>query len=161
MVHDNDDMATAYRYKWRYAPLVWVCILLPFIAAFSGWIGVKQRWADGMLVFGIGLLFVFFAVWFSLQQVADICIDDDVITRKVLGWTWQRLRWTDVNRLTIMRSTNMETGRKVRAFAFNGSKATPFFSRRIIFQERPGEMNHLLDRLETCVAKYHINVRQL
>lgn len=161
MAQDSDEMVTAYRYKWRHAPLVWLCIFLPSIVAFSGWIVVKQQWTDGMLVFGIGLLFVFFAVWFSLQQVADICIDDDVITRKVLGWTWQRLRWADVNRLTIMRSTNMETGRKVRAFAFKGSKTVPFFSRRIIFQERPGEMNRLLSRLEACVAKYHINVREL
>lgn len=161
MTEDKNEFEVIYQYKWRRMPLYW----LSFIMALSvglGWVAFQRDgWRGGLIVLCSGLAFSTLIGWLLFQSLADVCISDNEVTRRVLRWTWQHMRWADVVRLTIVPTTNVDTGLKVRAFTLRGSKSTSFFSRQITFQERPGEMNQLLSRLEACVAKHHISVREL
>ena len=161
MANEPENSELRYQYKWRSFPFIWLPLMSALIGGLVTAAFLRYTWQDALAILAIGMVFELFATWFLLQALADVCISDRGIARRVRHWTWQTLRWSDVTRLTVMPSTDLDTRRKVRSFSLRGSKAAPLFSRLVIFQERPGEMDELLAKLDTCVAKHHIPVRKL
>lgn len=161
MINEAGQFEIVYRYKWRSMPFFWLPFIVMLTAVLAMVASRRTGWQDGLIILAIGIAFALLATWLLFHSLADVCISNRGITRRVQRWTWQSLQWADVAHLTITRSTNLETGRKVRSFALRGSKDAPVFSRLIIFQERPGEMNELLAQLQACVAKHRISVREL
>jgi hypothetical protein len=161
MADDAAKFELKYQYRWRHLPFIWVPLISALTVALAIVAIRRDSWQDGLVILAVGVAFALAASWLLFQGLADICITDQGVERRIGQWAWQNLRWSDVTRLTVMRSTNVETGRKGRSFALRGSKATPFFSRVIIFQERPGEMDELLAKFDACVSKHKISVRKL
>jgi hypothetical protein len=126
-MNDIDQVRVVYKYKARFVALAWVLGLGP-LSIFLGVATILQQgWLDGLPFLLGGLSFVLVIGWILVMSLADVCIDDQQILRRAFGITWQRMRWTDAARLTIVPSMNPENGQPARTFVLRASKGAGAF----------------------------------
>jgi hypothetical protein len=148
-----------YKYKWRFLPAAWLLVFGPF-CIFLGvaWVS-RQGWQGGILFLLISLTFVTLIGWLLIIGLANISIDNEGISRKIFGVTWQKMKWIDMVRLHISNSLNPENGRTTRSYVLVASKGhARFFSKRITFQERKEGMTELLSKMNYCITQHGIRV---
>jgi hypothetical protein len=150
----NSDVIT-YRYKWHIVPLVWTITALPLSISLSITAVREYGGLEALAISSIALLFVLIVDWLIFMSVSDIRISDTEIARSAYGVTWQRLKWSDIERVSIRQTMNYQDGARTRSFALRGKKkSSSLLSRVIIFQERPDSMKPLIEKLTSC-AKHH------
>lgn len=154
----NNDVIT-YRYKWHFVPLVWTVTALP-LSVSLGMVAIR-RYGDveALAISSIALLFVLVVDWLLLTSASDVHISDAEITRSAYGLTWQRLKWSDVEKILIRPSMNPRDGSKTRSFILRAKKgSSSAFSRVIAFQERPESMKPLVAKLMSCVRDHQLPI---
>ena len=156
---DEKAPSVIYKYKWRALPILWTLVMTS-LCLFLGFADIPREGAlIGLSISLVSTLIVLAIAWTLFLSLSDIYIDGDEITRQALGLTWQRIRWSEAKRLTIVMSKNPEDGHVVRSFVVEALKGTVRFgSRRIAFQEREQEMAALLDALMSCVHRHNIKI---
>lgn len=157
-----DIDTVTYRYKLRFFPLIWMAIFLPLSIFLGKAMCSESGLIDGSALFVATLFGVTLIGCLLLTALADVTVDDIEISRSAFGVTWQKARWDQIVQLTVVPSTNPEDGACVRQFVFRSKdRSVSLFSRRILFQERANGMNELLQKIDACVARNHIVVRDL
>ena len=87
-----------YKYKWRFLPLAWLLIFFPVFLA-AGVVAIKrQGLSSGALLLVISLTVIAIVYWLLILGLADIHIDDKVVSKRAFGVTWQRVSWVDVEK---------------------------------------------------------------
>ncbi|HEV2682574.1 MAG TPA: hypothetical protein VGV14_18880 [Rhodanobacter sp.] len=159
----QNDLAgvVRYRYKWRLLPLIWMSFFVPF-SIYMGIYAISPKGGGGLsgwLILLILPTFMLFIGWVVILGVSDVVMCDQGIYRMAFGITWQKMRWIDVAEIRISNTVSPADGKKVRSFLFVASKESgAFLSRRIAFQERKRGMEYLLNRMNTCISRYGIEV---
>ncbi|HEV2682575.1 MAG TPA: hypothetical protein VGV14_18885 [Rhodanobacter sp.] len=159
VINQNMSEKITYKYRWRFMPLAWLLIFIPF-SIFMGvtWI-FRQGWQGGTIFLFISLSFVLLVGCILTMGLANITIDDEGISRVVLGVTLQRINWINLEKLHISNSKNPEDGKPVLSYVFVSSKGVGhFLSRRIIFQERKEGMDTLLKKIKSYVTQYNVPI---
>jgi hypothetical protein len=148
-----------YKYKWRLMPFVWLLILTPlFIWIGAAWIS-REGWQGGISFLSISLSLEFVIGWTLIMALADITVDDEQVSRKAYGVTWQRIAWSDVKRVTCFHNMNPEDGKRVRQFVLTSTKSHGLLStKRITFQERLIGMGDFLEKFDECIEHHKIKI---
>lgn len=141
-------------------PLVWTVISVALSITFFGIATVRRYDASEVLaITSIALLFSVVVGWLLLIGASDVHISDEEITRSAYGVTWQRLKWSDVERISFRPTMNYLDGSKTRSFILRAKKgSSSAFSRVIAFQERPDGMKTLVAKLMSCVRDHQLPI---
>lgn len=147
-----------YKYRWRCFPLIWLSIVAPFVIFLDVVAAARRQWAAVLLLSAILIFFVVID-WIIVIARSDICIDDDGVARRSYGVIWQKIKWTDMRRLSISFKRMPGDGRLVRSFTFRSKEGKGnFFSRLVIFHEDEKGMGDFLEKMDACVSKHGIPV---
>lgn len=140
-------------------PLAWTVISVA-LSIFFG-IATVRRYdvSEVLTITSIALLFSLVVGWLLLIGASDVHITDVDITRSAYGITWQRLKWSDVERISFRPAMNYLDGSKTRSFILRAKRGTASaFSRVIAFQERPDGMKPLVAKLMSCVRDHQLPI---
>jgi hypothetical protein len=102
MSNEPNARAESFRFAGRLLLiLLWMCIALCFIGALT-FIRVQQPGptSDGITALFVSISFVLLVGTVLLFGNSDVVIDDRGISRRLFGWTWQTIRWTNIRLIT-------------------------------------------------------------
>jgi hypothetical protein len=140
-----------YKYRWRFLPWAWLVVSISFCLFLGIAWTFRQGWLVGLTFLSISLSCSMLMGWVLLLGVADICVNDEELTKRAFGFVFQRTRWSYVEELRITSSKNPEDGHMVRSFALRSKVGSVgALSWIIIFQERRVGMDALIDKIMRC-----------
>jgi hypothetical protein len=102
MSNEPPTREESFRFSGRLlAILIWMGIALCFIGTLT-FIRVQQPGAPtgGITVLVMSISFVLLVGAVLLFGNSDVVIDEQGISRRLFGWTWQTVRWTNIRLIT-------------------------------------------------------------
>src|ERR1043165_5458139 len=128
-------VSTAFKFRifpWFF--VAWVAINLIGMTLGVIWI-IREGVVGGLLFMLVTISLFGFLVGMAVFSLSEIVIDDHAIARRILGITWQTIRWNDVRSVRTFRITDFSGSGKLRVFNIYPVKRSRFRSGVMMFNE--------------------------
>lgn len=150
-----------FRFKGKALILAW----LGFLISLCGVLGtvwlIREGLRGGASFLMVSFSFIAFSGWLLLTGRSDIVIDDEGISRRLFGRTWQSIAWKNVRRITEFPIFNPDLHKMSRAFNIYPSVFPRFRlvpSGKMAFMEPAENAHQLVELIEHYAAAYRIEL---
>jgi hypothetical protein len=99
----NDEASgasSAFSFAGQFLVMLWMCVVL-CIVGLLGFTWIRQAGVAGGITFlVVSISFVLLIGFLLLAGRSDVLVDDQGISRRLFGWTWQTIQWGNVRLIT-------------------------------------------------------------
>lgn len=138
--------------------LISLVFAIPLILIEQRRIGLPS--AGEVILTVIAVSFAFGAI-LDLRQKSDIVVDDNCIARRLFGWTWQKIPWSDIYLIKVIPFFHPAIRKVVRIISFHRT-ASPRISLlrygKLGFFDQAENMNDLTMLINHYAAIHHIKI---
>ena len=156
-------------FKFKKLPLL--CVVLIIILVGDVFLGISaltdhyhKAGAGALVFFTVVFLFIGILGSFAVLSMSDVIIDERRISRRLIGWEWQALRWDSIQRIRAFVVRNMANSvrskpfRQIQVIPSAGVQTDRMLLGKMVFDEQCTDLARLLELLNSFAARHSIRI---
>ncbi|NIF41044.1 hypothetical protein F3J14_09130 [Burkholderia sp. Tr-862] len=162
-MYENSPPSTPAVFKAKGAALmaVWLCVVVCIFDFFGSLLIMHGAVLSGVIFIASAFLFFGATAIAIINNWSDVEIDNNAISRRILGSTWQKIDWENVGLITAFPVSG---GYGYSARAFNiFPKTRPRFrvlpSGKMVFNDKLNNAEKMIELLNYYASIYGINIK--
>ena len=152
-----------YKFKGRAPAITMISLMVGLCVLFAGLI-VRQGGGLGGVFFCFGIAFFFLLIGgiFFLGK-ANIVIDDESISRTILGKRFKLIQWKDIERITVFPIRGSGVSSNVTGYNVISSRERSNSSNtgKIFFSNQGNDVSGLIAVMNIYIARFNIRIERV
>lgn len=157
----NEATTTVFKFKGK-TPVLIITTGLVLLCVFLAILIAIQEKAVGGVLFCLGMaLFLVLLGRVSLYARLDVQLDDESVSRVLLGRKVQVIRWKDVERVVVFPVYAAGVTDKIDGYKINARTSSDSRTRKIYFNNQKNDLTDLLAVLNVYIEQNQIRVERV
>ncbi|BDU18600.1 hypothetical protein [Dyella sp. GSA-30] len=157
----NGTTTTVFKFKGEVPALVVVVGMVMLCVSLAILIAIQERSVGGVLFcLGLALFFVLLGRVFLYAKL-DVQLDNESISRILLGRKVQVIRWEDVERVVVFPVYVAGVKDKIDGYNINAKTSNDSRTRKIYFNNQKNDLTDLLAVLNVYIERNQIRVERV
>jgi hypothetical protein len=151
-----------YKFKGRFPALIVCGLMTVLLVVFAGLIASQGGGVGVAIFFLVGALFFLLIGGVFFIGKTNIVIDNESISRTILGKRFKVIQWKDIERITVFPVRGAAVSSNVTGYNIvtsrNGSNLSN--TKKIFFSSQGNDLFDLLECMNIYIARFNIKAEQ-